>query len=313
VNNHSSIDGPAVTVILPVYNGENYLRIAIESVLAQTLSNFELIIVDDGSTDSTSDIARVADPRVRYVRQQNTGVAGAFNHGLRLATGRYVSWLSHDDVFAPAKLEKQLAVLESIGMPAVCYTDFELIDGAGKVVLDVQMPEYEDGAALPHVLMAEAIGSASYSICYHRRCVEEVGFYSERWPHTQDAEMLIRLVRRFPLVRVAENLMQVRDHEQRGIRSPEWEREVVRFYRDHLAATPFEVLFPETSARVPRAERSRCYLALGDSFAAKPFPLYRVAYSQYWKALRENPVYASHVLRRIAELYRSRRHERTRP
>lgn len=307
------MSSPAISVILPVYNGENYLRFAIESVLAQTLRDFELIVVDDGSTDSTPDIARVPDPRVRYIRQENTGVSGAFNHGLRLATGRYISWLSHDDVFAPSKLEKQLAALERMDGPAACYTDFEVIGAAGEVVLDVQLPEYGRGQALRAVLMAEQIGSAAYSICYDRRCVEEVGFYSERWRYTQDAEMLIRLVRRFPLVRVPESLMQVREHEERGIRSPEWEREVVKFYRNHLACTPFGVLFPEIEVPAQRAERSRAYLSLGDSFAKKPFPIHRVAYWQYWRALRENPVYAHHALRRMSELYQSRRGENSRP
>src|SRR5919202_5230350 len=103
------MSSPAISVILPVYNGEDYLRFAVESVLNQTLQDFELIVVDDGSKDSTPEIARSYGARVRYVRQENTGVAGAFNHGLRLAAGRYISWLSHDDVFLPRKLESQLA------------------------------------------------------------------------------------------------------------------------------------------------------------------------------------------------------------
>src|SRR5438034_10365066 len=100
---------PTVSVILPVYNGEQYLRFAIESVLTQTFQDYELIIVDDGSSDSTPAIAQAYGQRVRYVRQANTGVAGAFNHGLALAAGRYISWLSHDDVFLPQKLDNQVA------------------------------------------------------------------------------------------------------------------------------------------------------------------------------------------------------------
>ena len=105
---------PAVSVILPVFNGENYLRFAIESVLQQTLRNFELIVVDDGSTDSTATILKDYAEHVRYVRQENTGAAGAVNHGLRLARGRYISWLSHDDIFLPEKLEKQVLLLDRI-------------------------------------------------------------------------------------------------------------------------------------------------------------------------------------------------------
>src|SRR5438105_2939631 len=236
------MNSPAVSVILPVYNGEQYLRFAIESVLDQTLRDFELLVIDDGSKDSTPEIARVSDPRVRYVRQENTGVAGAFNHGLRLSRGRYISWLSHDDVFLPEKLERQVAALERLAGPAVCYTDAEMINSAGEVVAECRVPEYGRGEVLRHVLTAAPIALASYSICYDRRCVEEVGFYSERWRYTQDAEMLARLARRFPLVRVPEPLVRVREHEDRGVRSGNWAREVVRFYRASLASTPFEEL-----------------------------------------------------------------------
>jgi glycosyltransferase involved in cell wall biosynthesis len=249
------MSSPTVSIILPVYNGERYLGLAVESVLAQTLRDFELIVIDDGSRDSTPEIARSYGARLRYVRQENTGVAGAVNHGLRLAAGRYISWLSHDDLFLPEKLERQVAALGRVGAPAVCYTDVEMIDSAGEVVAERRLPEYGRGEALRHVLTAGEIGLASYSICYDRRCLEEVGFYSERWPHTQDAEMLARLARRFHLVRVPELLTRVREHEGRGIRSRRWEREVVRFYRAQLASTPFAELFPGAGASA--ADRSR--------------------------------------------------------
>src|SRR6185503_4290778 len=125
---------PVVSVILPVYNGENYLRVSIESVLHQTFQDFELIVVDDGSSDASGDIARSYGEQVKYVYQENTGVAGAVNHGLRLATGRYISWLSHDDAFHPNKLEKQVTALSQVGTPAVCYTDIQRIDSEGRDV-----------------------------------------------------------------------------------------------------------------------------------------------------------------------------------
>jgi hypothetical protein len=229
-----------------------------------------------------------------------------------VAAGRYISWLSHDDVFAPSKLEKQVAALERLPGPAVCYTDVEMIDAEGKVTSERRLPEYAPGRALLHVLTGGEIGLASYSICYDRRCIEEVGFYSERWRYTQDAEMLMRLARRYPLVHVPELLMQVREHDVRGIRSENWEREVVRFYREHLASTPFAELFPEMGAEATRVERSEACMGVGDTFAAKPFPLYRVAYAQYRRALGENPADAPRLLRRMAGLYWRRRKENSR-
>lgn len=294
------MNSPAVSVILPVFNGANYLRFAIESVLNQTLRDFELIVIDDGSTDSTPDIVRSYGTRLKYIRKDNGGVASAFNRGIQESSGRYISWLSHDDVFDSAKLEKQVAVLSRMDTPAVCYTDVELIDSMGAVIAEVRLPEYARSEVLRHVLSHEIIGMACYSLCYDRRCIEEVGLYSEYWRYTQDADMLARLARRFPLVRVPGLLVQIREH----LRAATWQQEVVRFYRDQLAAVPGAELFPEFSSR---GQRSQAYLSLGDDFAAKEFPLYRVAYSQYLRALRENPAQALKMLRRIVGLYRYHR------
>jgi glycosyltransferase involved in cell wall biosynthesis len=298
---------PAVSVILPVYNGEQYLPFAIESVLSQTLQDYELIVVDDGSTDSTPAIVRSYGDRVRYVPQKNTGTAGAFNHGLKLASGKYISWLSHDDVFLPEKLAEQVAVLDKSSGPAVSYTDIEIINAAGENVTELQLPEYPLGKALRHVLTSGAIGLASYSICYDRRCIEAVGFYSEHWRYTQDAEMLARLARRFPLIRVPRILTQMRE----SVRPLKWEQEVVVFFSDQLKSIPFAELFPELAADITAAERSLAYLSIGDTFAGLQYPLYRVAYSQYRRALRENPADARRLLRRIVGLYLRRRGDRS--
>jgi hypothetical protein len=204
---------------------------------------------------------------------------------------------------APSKLEKQVAALKGWSEPAVCYTDTEMINSQGEVVVELRLPEYERGAALRDILIGERITMASYSICYDRRCVEEVGFYSEGWRYTQDVEMLLRLARRFPLVHVPEVLMQVREHEQRGIHSAAWQREVVKFYAQHLRALPFEELFPELGAGASKSERAGAYLRIADTFAARPDLIRRVAFAHYRRALRENPVSAATPLRRIAGLY----------
>jgi len=294
---------PNVSVILPVYNGENYLRFAIESVLGQTFQDFELIVVDDGSSDATPEVVRGYGERVRYVRQENTGVAGAFNHGLRLAAGRYFSWLSHDDVFHETKLEKQVAALGRLEGPAVCYTDIQMIDSRGEVVMEHELPEYGRGETLRHVLTGGPICSACYSVMYDRRCIEEVGMYSETWRYTQDVDMLSRFARRFPLVRVAGPLMQVREHESRGIRSKKWEREVPKFFRERIESIPFEELFPERGAGASKSEKSAAYRWLADTLSAQPDPIWRVAFSQYRRALREDPSDAALLARRIVGLY----------
>lgn len=294
---------PLVSVIMPVFNGEKYLRVAIESVLRQTFRDFEIVLVDDGSTDSTPDIARSYGKAIRYFRQANSGAARAFNHGLKVSQGRYVSWLSHDDAFVETKLEKQVAALQRAGQPAVCYTDIHVIDAQGTDVAEHRLPEVPPAEILRHVLTGGPVGAASYSIVYDRACIDAVGPYDESWRCTEDAEMLLRLVRRFPLLHVAESLMQMREHELRAVRSRRWEREVIRFVRAHLHAIPLDDLFPEFRARrVPDEERARAYLWLGNALASRNFPIYTLAYAQYARAFRAHPSGNRWLIRLIGRL-----------
>ena len=98
-----STQAPLVSIVIPVYNGASYLREAIDSALAQTYSDVEVIVVNDGSTDGgkTRDIASSFGDRIRYIEKVNGGVATALNLGIREMCGKFFSWLSHDDVYLP--------------------------------------------------------------------------------------------------------------------------------------------------------------------------------------------------------------------
>lgn len=99
---------PSVSCIIPVYNRERFLSEGIESLLAQTRLPDEIVVVDDGSTDGSADIARGFGDRVRYIHQKNAGPAAARNHGVREAQGDFISFLDADDLWEPTKLERQL-------------------------------------------------------------------------------------------------------------------------------------------------------------------------------------------------------------
>ena len=113
------MSAPLVSVIMAVRNGERFLRQAIESVLAQDYRPIEIILVDGQSTDRTADIAR-SYPDVRYVYQENLGIANAYNIGVRAAEGEFVAFLSHDDLWLPNKLSMQVNYL--ITHPEIGYT-----------------------------------------------------------------------------------------------------------------------------------------------------------------------------------------------
>jgi glycosyltransferase involved in cell wall biosynthesis len=104
---------PLVSCIVPVSNGERYLREALDSILAQTYRPTEIIVADDGSTDTTPAVATCYGDRIRYVKQDNAGAPTARNRGLRLARGEFVAFLDSDDLWHPEKLERQMRRFEA--------------------------------------------------------------------------------------------------------------------------------------------------------------------------------------------------------
>src|SRR5688500_7147825 len=107
---------PKVSIIIPVYNGANYLHEAIKSALAQTYQNLEVIVINDGSTDmgATEKIAQSFGDKIRYFHKENGGVASALNFGIQKMTGSYFSWLSHDDLYEKTKIEDQVHMAVSL-------------------------------------------------------------------------------------------------------------------------------------------------------------------------------------------------------
>jgi glycosyltransferase involved in cell wall biosynthesis len=129
---------PRVTVGLPVYNGERYLSSAIESLLAQTFTDFELIVCDNASTDGTQEICERyvrQDPRVRYVRHsRNIGPAANYREALTLSTSSYFRWATHDDLSEPTSLERCVDVLDHMLDAVLAYPRTKLIDADGRVI-----------------------------------------------------------------------------------------------------------------------------------------------------------------------------------
>lgn len=149
--------GPPVSIGLPVYNGERFLASALDSILAQTHDEFELIISDNASTDATEEICRryaAADRRIRYVRQEvNLGAAPNFNVVFELARGRYFRWASHDDLIEPTNLERCLAAFADGPEDLVLvYPRTAVIDEADHVV-----DSYEDGLDLGEATAAARV------------------------------------------------------------------------------------------------------------------------------------------------------------
>lgn len=140
MSTEASTGEPCVSVVMPAYNHERFVAAAIDSVLAQTLADFELIVIDDGSTDRTGDIVRAYDdPRVRYYHQRNQDAYNALNRGMGLSRGRYISIINSDDVYMPTRLERLVQTCEQT--PASCaFSRVVPIDDRGEPFADDEHP-----------------------------------------------------------------------------------------------------------------------------------------------------------------------------
>lgn len=127
-------NGPTVSVAIPCFNGRQYIRAAIESALSQTVADIEVVVVDDGSTDGSAEIVQaIDDPRIRYLWQDNRGLAATRNRLIREARGEYVAFLDQDDYWHPEKLERQLAIFGADARIGLVYSDCFVVNAGGVV------------------------------------------------------------------------------------------------------------------------------------------------------------------------------------
>jgi len=208
---------PTVSIVIPVYNGANYLRAAIESALAQTYGYVEILVVNDGSNDGgkTEEIALSYGGTLRYLVKENGGVASALNHGIRNMTGEYLSWLSHDDVYYPGKLERQIGFLRGReDTNIVLYSDFEIFDGNSISIALHHLDKKITENPLRAILSAAIHGC---STLVPKAAFERMGLFNERLRTVQDNEMWLRVFQGgINFVHIPEILIKSRVHPEQG-------------------------------------------------------------------------------------------------
>jgi len=199
-----------VSIIIPVYNCEKYIRECVESALAQDYENLEVIVVDDGSTDATPEILKEFGDRICYIQQENQGAAAAFNHGLRLAKGSFVSWLSGDDVFLPDKIRQQISKFQEDPDLAAVYTDYIRIDAEGHE-LEIVHSHCPPPRQFVREYLTHGFVSA-VSLLIRRECIDEVGPFDESLKAYEDYDMLLRLLQHYRLGYIAVPTVKYRWH-----------------------------------------------------------------------------------------------------
>jgi len=206
------VNSPAVSVVMSVYNGEKYLRQAIDSILNQTYTDFEFIIIDDGSTDSTREIVRsYGDSRIQFVQNGgNIGLTKSLNKGLQIAEGRYVARMDADDLSSPYRLKTQMDFLEDHPDYAVVGTFLNIIDENSNYVQTAHKP-VTDSMIREHVKHDNCIAHGSAMI--RKSCLTDIGFYDESIERSQDYDLFLRLSEKYKMANIPQCLYMWRDHE----------------------------------------------------------------------------------------------------
>lgn len=187
---------PRVSVIIPTYNREKFIAFAVESVLNQSFGDWELIVIDDGSTDQTRALFNswFDDPRIRYFYQENQGQSVARNRGVAEANGDFIGFLDSDDIWLSDKLEKQLAVFDRCTDVDIIHGDEIIIDEVGKVLSKLNMTRYS-GFITARLLADNCISMTTALV--RRGCFEEMGGFDESDRVAEDYELWLRFSTRY--------------------------------------------------------------------------------------------------------------------
>ena len=249
---------PLISVVIPAHNAEKYLAEALESVRAQTFPDYEIIVIDDGSTDRTAELAS-SYSGVFLLQQSNRGEAGARNTGIRAARGKYVAFLDADDVWLPSKLEKQAAHLLRHPRTAWIYTDALVFDGPARhaICRIGERIRLHEGEILRPLLLRCFIPSATPVVT--KTALTEAGLFDESKQKRMgvDWNMWLRIAERHSAALINEPLAMIRLHA-RNI-SQAWDP--LEAYRNKRA------ILEDAMARNPRIaagvrSRARFYIAI---------------------------------------------------
>lgn len=204
---------PLVSVVIPTFNRASIIGATIENVLEQTYQNIEVIVVDDGSTDATQSRLRAYGDRIRFITQANSGPAVARNRGVEAARGEIIAFQDSDDLWKPAKLERQVALLEKLG-PSVpcclCNVRMRVVNGKDLTSFDISLihPEHEEGVWLnvPEILATRFV-LFNQAVAIRREAFERAGGFDVSFKYLEDYDLPLRLSLEGPWAFIREPLV----------------------------------------------------------------------------------------------------------
>ena len=216
-----------VSVVIPTYNRPSFLYSAIKSVLNQTFQDFEIIVVDDASTDNTRKVvAEFDEKRICYLRhRENRGGSTARNTGIKRSKGEFIAFLDDDDLWVRSKLEKQLDLFNKKPEIGAVYSGAWIINKSGEII-GYDLP-FLRGNILPDMLRKNHVGSCSF-VMVRKECFDRIGTFDETLPASQDWDMWVRLGEHYHFDFCHEPLVLYRVHERRITADPYAKMEAAR-------------------------------------------------------------------------------------
>jgi glycosyltransferase involved in cell wall biosynthesis len=209
------LEKPKISIVIPVYNGANYLREAIDSALAQTYENKEIIVVNDGSNDQglTEQIALSYGEKLRYFSKTNGGVASALNKAIKEMTGEYFSWLSHDDLYFPDKLSVQIEeLLATNNQKTVIYSDFVLFQDNEKNYREIRLPHISTEQFRYFLTVKSVVHGCTLLI--PKIALTEYGGFNESLRYGQDYDLWFRMAEKYQFIHLPIYLVKGRQHNE---------------------------------------------------------------------------------------------------
>ncbi len=270
---HESPDHqPLISVLMPVYNCQRYLRAALKSVLVQSYRKFEVIIVDDGSTDGTADILRqsaAADDRVRVISRSNMGIVSALNEGLEHARGDLIARMDGDDVALPMRFARQVEYLRLHPECVAVGSCVMLIDSEGEPIRTMCEQQTHEEIDAAH-LAGESHAISHPAVMMRTDAVRSVGGYRSAYETAEDVDLFLRLAERGRVANLPEVLLMYRVHAssigatRRSTQAQRAWNAVCDAHRRRGIAMPVDVE-PDTdrAATIPQQHRKWAWWALG--------------------------------------------------
>jgi glycosyltransferase involved in cell wall biosynthesis len=276
---------PKVSIIIPTYNHAYFVGFAVESALAQTFTNTEVLVVDDGSVDNTRDFLAAYAGRITYIYQENRGLSAARNTGIRVACGEYIALLDADDMWVPEKLAVQMRLFDENPAAGVVSCGNVSVDNQGREV-SAASTRGSGQFQFRRLLLGNCVSGGSNAVV-KRSCFDAVGLFDESLRSSEDWDMWLRIARRYPVLFAPQVLTKIRVNAS----SMSAEKNA-----DTMLANELRVLgklFSDPTARVNAHDRGMAY---AHRFVAAAWAHFKVgnrreAHTYIRKAFLANPVH----------------------